>query len=173
MTLVMYCLFMAVIAAERLWEMVLSRRHAAWSRARGGVEYGRGHFPVMVVLHAALLVGAPLEVWYADRPFLPLLGGAMLVVVVATQGLRYWVIATLGPQWNTRVIIVPGERRVVTGPYRWLSHPNYVAVVLEGVALPLVHTAWVTALVFTACNLLLLSVRIRCEDAALSELRHA
>ena len=163
-------LFTALVAAvgvERLAEMVVSKHHADWAFARGGVESGRGHFPVMVVLHTALLVGALIEVVATDRPFVPLLGWPMLVLVVAAQALRWWCITTLGPQWNTRVIVVPGATLVAAGPYRLLRHPNYVAVVLEGFALPLVHTAWVTAGAFTVLNLLLLSVRIRVEEQAL------
>ena len=94
----------------------------------------------------------------------------MLALVLASQALRWWCIATLGRQWNTRVIVVPGLPRVTGGPYRFLSHPNYVAVVVEGFALPLVHSAWITALVFTVLNAVLLTVRIRVENAALASL---
>lgn len=163
----LFTALVAVVGLERLAEMVVSKRHAAWAFARGGVESGRGHFPVMVALHTALLVGAVVEVGAADRPFLPLLGWPMLALVVLAQGLRWWCISTLGPQWNTRVIVVPGAPLVAAGPYRLMRHPNYVAVVVEGVALPLVHTAWVTAVAFTALNLLLLTVRIRVEEQAL------
>jgi methyltransferase len=121
----------------------------------------------MVALHAALLVGAPLEVWLADRPFMPALAGTMLLLLLGAHALRWWCIRTLGPQWNTRVIRVPGAPLVSGGPYRWLRHPNYVAVVVEGFALPLVHTAWVTALAFTVLNALLLAVRLRVENEAL------
>ncbi|HKJ11357.1 MAG TPA: isoprenylcysteine carboxylmethyltransferase family protein, partial [Ornithinimicrobium sp.] len=123
--------------------------------------------PPMVVLHTALLLGCLAEVMLSDRPFLPWLGWPMLVVVLAAQGLRWWCILTLGPAWNTRVIVTPGIPLVQRGPYRWIRHPNYVAVVLEGLALPLVHSAWLTALVFTVLNAWLLTVRIRCENAAL------
>ena len=163
----LFTVLIAAVGLERLAEMVVSNRHAAWAFARGGVESGRGHFPVMVLLHTALLVGALVEVVAADRPFIPLLGWPMLVLVGLAQGLRWWCIATLGPQWNTRVIVVPGAALVAGGPYRLLRHPNYVAVVVEGFALPLVHTAWVTAGAFTVLNLLLLSVRIRVEEQAL------
>jgi len=163
----LFTVLIAAVGLERLAEMVVSNRHAAWAFARGGVESGRGHFPVMVLLHTALLVGALVEVVAADRPFIPLLGWPMLVLVGLAQGLRWWCIATLGPQWNTRVIVVPGAALVAGGPYRLLRHPNYVAVVAEGFALPLVHTAWVTAAAFTVLNLLLLSVRIRVEEQAL------
>jgi methyltransferase len=90
--------------------------------------------------------------------------------VLCAQGLRWWCIATLGRQWNTRVIVIPGAPRVTSGPYRLLSHPNYVAVVLEGVALPLVHTAWITAIGFTVLNAALLRTRIKVENAALARL---
>jgi methyltransferase len=164
-------LFTALVLAvglERLAELVVSRRNAAWSVARGGVESGRGHYPAMVVLHTGLLVGALVEVWVADPPFLPWLGWPALALVLASQGLRWWCISTLGPRWNTRVIVVPGLPLVTSGPYRWFSHPNYVAVVVEGVALPLVHTAWVTAVVFTVLNAALLTVRLRVENRALA-----
>jgi len=121
----------------------------------------------MVVLHTALLLGCLVEVLWLDRPFVPWLGWPMLAVVLAAQVLRWWCILTLGPAWNTRVIITPGVPLVRRGPYRWMRHPNYVAVVLEGLALPLVHSAWLTALAFTALNAWLLTVRIRCENAAL------
>ena len=156
-----------LVGLERLAELVVSRRNAAWSLARGGQEFGAGHYPAMVVLHTALLVGAVVEVSLADRPFLPWLGWPMLAIVVAAQALRWWCITTLGHQWNTRIIVVPGVDLVRRGPYARLPHPNYVAVVAEGVALPLVHTAWVTAVLFTLLNAALLRVRIRAEDAAL------
>lgn len=164
-----YLLLIGLVAAERLAELATARRHRAWSLARGGREYGRGHYPAMVALHTALLVGCAVEPWAAGRPFLPALGWTALALALAAQVLRWWCIATLGPRWNTRVLVVPGLPLVAAGPYRWMRHPNYVAVVLEGFALPLVHTAWLTALGFTALNLLLLRVRIGCEDAALTD----
>jgi len=163
-----YTLLILLVAAERLAELVVARRNAAWSIALGGTEYGRGHYPPMVLLHTGLLVGCLAEVGLADRPFLPWLGWPMLALALAAQALRWWCIRTLGPRWNTRVIVVPGLPLVSGGPYRWLRHPNYVAVVTEGFALPLVHTAWVTALAFSLLNAWLLAVRIRCEETALT-----
>jgi len=159
-----------LVGLERLVELVVSRRNARWSFDRGGVESGRGHFPPMVLLHTGLLVGAVAEVWLLDRTFVPVLGWTMLALVVASQGLRWWCITTLGPQWNTRVIVVPGLPLVSGGPYRFLPHPNYVAVVVEGIALPLVHTAWVTAVTFTVLNAVLLRTRISAETRALRHL---
>jgi methyltransferase len=161
-----------LVACARLVELRVAARNLAWARARGGVERGAGHYPVMVALHTALLVGAPLEVWLADRPFVPALAGTMLLLLLGAHALRWWCIRSLGPQWNTRVVVVPGLPLVARGPYRWswLRHPNYVAVVAEGLALPLVHGAWLTAVLFTVANLVLLTWRVRVEERALAEL---
>lgn len=171
--MIAYLLLIAVTAVERLVELVISKRNATWAFARGGREYGLGHFPWMVALHTSLLVGAVVEVFLLDRPFIPVLGWSMLVIALLCQAGRYWVIASLGRQWNTRVIVVPGLGRVERGPYRyrWLRHPNYLIVAVEGVALPLVHSAWITAVVFTALNaVLLLRFRIPAEERALATL---
>lgn len=163
----MYTLLVVAVGIERLVELLVSRRNAGWAFSQGGEEFGRGHYPVMVVLHGALLAGCLIEVWAAHRVFIPRLGWPMLAVVAAAQALRWWCIGTLGPRWNTRVIVIPGSPLVRRGPYRWLHHPNYVAVVVEGLALPLVHSAWLTALGFGVANALLLVVRIRVENTAL------
>jgi methyltransferase len=162
-----YVLLIAAVALERLAELVLSRRNLTWSLAHGGRAFADGHYPAMVVLHSGLLVACVLEVLVADRPFLPALGWPMLALVLAAQALRWWCITTLGPRWNTRIIVVPQLPLITGGPYRWLRHPNYVAVVIEGAALPLVHTAWITAVAFTVLNAALLRVRIRAENTAL------
>lgn len=173
LSLGLYAAFMGLTALERLVEVRVSLRNLAWSAARGGVEHGRGHYPAMVALHTGFLFACPLEVWLLDRPFLPAVGLPLVAAALLLQGLRWWCITTLGPRWNTRVVIVPGLPRVTGGPYRWLKHPNYVVVVLEGLVLPLIHSAWVTALAFTALNAVLLTVRIRCENAALAEMEAA
>jgi methyltransferase len=165
-----YLILLFAVGVERLAELVLAQRNLAWSRARGGVEIGAGHYPVMVILHLALLVGCVVEVIVMQRPFIPALAWPMLALVVAAQGLRWWCITTLGRQWNTRVVVIPGAPRIDGGPYRWISHPNYVAVAIEGLALPLVHSAWVTALAFTTLNAALLSTRVSVENSALARL---
>ena len=163
----MYYLLILAVGIERLVEMVVSTRNARWSFARGAAEYGRPHYAAMVAIHTALLVGCVVEPWALHRPFLPWLGWPMLAVVALSQLLRWWCIATLGHRWNTRVIVVPNAPLVREGPYRWLHHPNYVAVVAEGLALPLVHTAWVTAGAFTLANAFVLRTRLRVENSAL------
>jgi methyltransferase len=168
-----YLVFILLTGGERLAEVIVSTRNAKWAFARGGVEYGKRHFPWMVALHFGLLLGALAEVFLLHRQFLPALGWPMLAIALLCQAGRWWIIGTLGHQWNTRVIVVPGLGRVTRGPYRfrWLPHPNYLIVAIEGIALPLVYDAWITALAFTVLNaILLLGFRIPTEDRALRTL---
>lgn len=165
-----FTVLVALVGLERLAELVVSKRNAAWSFERGGEESGRGHYPVMVALHSGFLVAMLVEAWVRRPQVAPALAWSMLALVLASQALRWWCIATLGRRWNTRVIVVHGLAPVNRGPYRLFPHPNYVAVVVEGVALPLVHAAWLTAAAFTVANGALLAVRIRVEDAALATL---
>ncbi len=163
----LYLGLIGLVVLERLVELVITERNARSLRARGGFEVGRAHFVPMALLHAWLLAAAPLEVFWLERPFVPALGVPMLLLLAATMGLRYWAITSLGDRWTTRVFVVPEEPPVAKGPYRWLRHPNYLAVIVEVAALPLVHTAWWTALAFSAANLLVLRTRIRVEEEAL------
>jgi methyltransferase len=161
----LYLGFLALLAAERLFEMALSRRNAARAFRRGGRESGRAHFPAMVALHTAFLASCAVESTF--RPFPGALGWAALGVALAAQALRYWAIASLGDRWNVRVIVVPGDAPVQGGPYRFVRHPNYTAVVLELMAVPLVHGCWTTAVAFSALHVLVLRARIRAEETAL------
>ncbi len=163
-----YSLLIALVGVERLVELVISRRNEQRLRARGAREVGAGHFPAMVALHTAFLVSCLVEVWGMDRPFILPLAVAMAAVLVATMALRYWVISTLDGRWTARVLVLPEAEPVTAGPYRWLRHPNYLAVILEIAALPLIHTAWLTALLFTLANAALLAVRIDAEEKALT-----
>jgi methyltransferase len=164
-----YLAFLALLALERLVELRISARHAAWALARGGIEVGQRHFRAMKALHTVFLLACAAEVLLLERPFVPALGWPMLALALAAQALRYWAIASLGPHWNVRVIVVPGAPAVTAGPYRWLRHPNYLAVALEGIAVPLIHGAFWTAAGFSLANAALLAVRIRCEERALAE----
>ena len=172
MSVVLYVVFVLLTGGERIVELVISKRNAAAAMAREGREYGQGHFPWMVTLHTGLLLACIAEVVLAGRPFILLLGWPMLVIALLCQAGRYWVISSLGSQWNTRVIVVPGAGRVTArGLCRVFTHPNYAIVAIEGIALPLVHTAWVTAIAFTVLNaVLLLGFRIPTENKALREL---
>jgi methyltransferase len=163
-----YWTLLSVIACERIAELVVSGRHANALLRRGGVEYGLRHFPAMIALHVALIAGCVIEPLAGHRAFIPALGWTMLAVTVAANALRWWCIATLGERWTARVIVLPGAPLVRSGPYRWFPHPNYVAVIVEGAALPLAGSAWITACAFTVLNAALLTVRIRCEIGALA-----
>ncbi len=170
MTPAVYSVIVGIVVLERLFELVLARRNVHHQLDRGGIEYGAGHYPVMVLLHSALLLGCLTETWFLDRPFIPGLAFPMIGVLILSQALRYWVVVTLGRRWTIRVIVVPGDVRVRTGPYRFLPHPNYLAVVAEGIALPLIHSNWITAIVFSVANALLLTTRIKIEDVALRDM---
>ncbi|MDP8951655.1 MAG: isoprenylcysteine carboxyl methyltransferase family protein [Actinomycetota bacterium] len=162
-------LAVGLVAAQRLLELVLARRNERLARAKGAVERGRGHYPFIVTLHSLWLVSTLVE-GILRGPELPPYWPAPLALFILAQLLRYWTILSLGESWNTKILVVPGAKPIRRGPYKYLDHPNYVAVVVEIVAFPLVLGAWVTALVFTALNAALLYVRIREENRALAEL---
>lgn len=166
-TLALYEGLLGLVIVERCIELGVSRRNAIASVAHGGVEVGRGHYPVMVVLHTLFLASAMVEPVVFARAFVPAVGVPAFAVALGCQGARWWCVATLGPRWNVRVIVVPGLPRVTTGPYRYLAHPNYLAVWIETLALPLVHSAWLTAVLFGSANTLFLRQRMRIENAAL------
>ena len=163
-----YLAFLGLLALERGIELAVSARHARRLLARGGVETGQGHYRAMVVFHAAFLLACAAEAvaWPSPPPGVAFLAlaGALLA-----QGLRWWAIATLGERWSTRVIVLPGAAPVTGGPYRYLRHPNYLAVALEMALVPLAFGSWRSALFFSAGNAALLSVRIRSEERALGE----
>lgn len=164
-----YLLFLLLVGAERLAELRLSRRNARLAFARGAVEVGAGHFRLMAVLHAAFLPACALEVVLLHRPFPGAIGAVALVLALGAQGLRWWAIASLGSRWNVRVIAVPGEAPLRQGPYRWIRHPNYIAVAVEMACVPLAHGAWLSAVIFSALNAIVLRERIRVEERALGD----
>lgn len=154
------------VAAQRLLELMLSRRNERWLRDRGAIERGQGHYPFMVALHSLWLVSTLLEGAFRKASTSRL----ALAIFLAVQPLRYWAILSLGRYWNTRILVVPGEKLVDKGPYKYLSHPNYVVVATEILTFPLIFGARITAFVFSILNTLLLFVRIKEEERALEEL---
>jgi methyltransferase len=165
-----FTILILLVGIERIVELVVSKRNLEWSRANGGIEFSFGHYPFMVVLHIGLLFGALAEMYISQPKLIPELAWSMFVLAVASQILRWWCVLTLGKRWNTRIVLVPNLPRITAGPYKFLNHPNYVAVVIEGFALPLVGFSWITAIIFTALNIPLLYVRIRAENKALATL---
>jgi methyltransferase len=166
-TRVLFAALVAVVAALRLSELAISRRNIVRLKKRGAVEHGRKHYTVMVAVHALFLASCVLEVWLMGRPWVPVLAATMGALLLAASALRLWVIAVLGERWSTRVVYVPGDPTVTVGPYRWLKHPNYLAVVVEFAALPMLHTAYLTAVLFGLVNGFVLRRRIQVEEAAL------
>jgi methyltransferase len=167
-TRLLYTILVVLVAVCRLVELRIAERNRRRLMAHGGVEAAPEHYPWMVLLHTSFLIACPLEVWLLRRPFLPALAAAMLFLVILAMALRLWVIRTLDGRWTTRILVLPGTPPVVVGPYRWIRHPNYLAVCTEIAALPLLHTAWLTAVTFSVLNALLLRVRIRAEERALA-----
>jgi methyltransferase len=157
------------VLAERAVELLVSSRNARRLRSQGAVEAGRGHYPAMVAFHAALLLACVAEPALLPGPWPAPAALSAGAAVLLAQGLRWWAVATLGGRWTTRVLVLPGAPPVRSGPYRWLRHPNYLAVAVEVLALPLATGAWRTALVATALDAVLLRVRIRAEERALGE----
>lgn len=156
-------LLLAFVTLQRLFELLLSRRNEARLKLRGAVEAGASHYPYMVLLHVAWLGALWLLAWNGEPNML------LVAAFIALQPLRYWTIATLGDRWSTRVFVIPGASLIRTGPYRFLSHPNYLIVVLEIAIVPLAFgLIWVAAL-FSVLNAALLVWRIRIEQRALAD----
>ena len=157
-------LFIAFLLVQRLGELVIARRNTARLLAEGAHEVGAAHYPLIVALHAAWL--AAIAILGHDRP----VHFGWLAAFVVLQALRLWILASLGPRWTTR-IIVTGTPLVARGPYRWLPHPNYTLVVAEIAVAPMVLGLTWVAVVFTVLNALVLTIRIRAENAALAPMR--
>lgn len=157
---------LVALVVQRMLELRVAKRNEAWARAQGATEFGAGHYPLFFLLHGGWMLGWLLEGWSADA--LPALWWFWVGVFGLAQGLRYWAIGTLGQRWNTRVLVFPGVPPIAGGPYRFLPHPNYLAVVLELAAVPLAVGASWTAVVAGGLNAaLLLGIRIPCEMRAL------
>jgi methyltransferase len=159
--------YLVLLVAERLVELALSTRNTRRTLAAGGIETGRGHYRVMVVFHAAFLAACAVEPLLWPRAWPPAASLAALVLALLAMALRWWAVATLGDRWSTRIVVLPGAPPVGGGPYRYLRHPNYLAVVVELLAVPLLGGAVVTAALATLGNALLLAVRIPAEERAL------
>jgi methyltransferase len=153
---------LVLVTVQRLGELVLSRYNTSKLLARGAIEVGAGHYPLIVSVHAAWLIA--LWIWGRDES----VNLVALAVFIALQGLRVWIIATLGARWTTRIIVLPGEPLVASGPYRYLSHPNYAVVAAEIATLPLALHLPVLAMIFTGLNAAVLAIRLRVETRALS-----
>ena len=169
MNVVYLVIGVAAVGAQRLLELWYSRRNERRLRARGAVERGAGQYPLIVAVHTLWLVSTLVE-GLLRGPEPPVWWPVPLAAFLLVQPLRYWAIFSLGINWNTRVLVLPGRKLVRSGPYRYFPHPNYVVVAVEILTFPLIFGAWITAVVFSLLNAALLYVRIRTENRALREL---
>jgi methyltransferase len=167
-----YFALLGGLVIERVFELWLSRRNARRALARGGMELGHGQYRTMVAFHTLFIVACAVEATFRSPSFSRSLSIMALIGEAAAQALRYWSVATLGESWNTRVIVIPNARPVTSGPYRYIRHPNYTAVALEIVCIPLIRGLLITAAASFATNAILLAFRIRLEERALGESYH-
>ncbi|ERI09841.1 isoprenylcysteine carboxyl methyltransferase family protein [Aneurinibacillus aneurinilyticus] len=164
---VFYTVFILLIA-QRLLELRVAKRNQAWMEGRGGVEIGKEHYMWIVMLHIGFFLSLWIETATRGYPVLdwwPFIACVLLIV----QFIRYWAITSLGPYWNTRIIFVPGAHVVKRGPYRFMRHPNYMAVILELALIPLLFEAYVTLGLFSMLNAWMLLYRIRVEECGLAK----
>ena len=167
LTVIAYLVLLCVVALLRLYELRISRRHQQEMISHGASKVEEPRFRWMVVLHAAVLAGAACEVVFLRRPFIPMLAASCFAIFVGANAVRWWVIRTLGEHWNVQVMNSTGLGVITGGPFRYVRHPNYAAVFLEMLVLPLIHTAWITALVGSAAHILVLSQRLATEEKVL------
>ena len=166
-SVIAYLALLVAVAALRLVELRISKQHQREMLGRGAAKVDEPRFRWMVALHTLVLVGAAVEVVFLHRPFIPILAAVMFVIFLAANAVRWWVIRTLGEHWNVQVVDSTRLGVVTSGPFRFVRHPNYAAVFAEMIALPLIHTAWITALVGTVAHIVVLSQRLSTEERVL------
>jgi len=166
-SVVAFLLLLVAVAALRVVELQISRRHQQQLVARGAAKVSEPRFRWMVALHTSVLVGAALEVVLLKRPFIPALAASMFAIFLAANVVRWWVIRTLGHHWNVQVVDSTCLGVITSGPFRFVRHPNYAAVFAEMLALPLIHTAWITALAGSLAHVAVLAQRLATEEPVL------
>ncbi|WP_096186999.1 isoprenylcysteine carboxyl methyltransferase family protein [Evansella halocellulosilytica] len=165
--MIVFWFLLIVILFQRGLELVFAKKNEQWMKQRGGKEFGANHYKWIVLLHLSFFLCLTIEVFYKGGELIPL-WPIFLSLFITAQIVRAWVLTSLGKYWNTKIIVLPGEKRVKKGPYQWVSHPNYWVVAIELFTLPLIFQAYVTALLFTIANAgFLLFVRIPKEEEAL------
>ena len=166
-SLAAYLALLGALGAERIIELIISARNARWAFGRGATEAGAGHYPAMALFHTLFILSCASEALIFTRRCPAIVGWFALGGALIAQPIRYWAIATLGQRWNTRILVLPEAAPVASGPYRLMRHPNYLAVVIEMISIPMIYGCWITAIVFSAGNAILLRVRIKAEESAL------
>lgn len=166
-TVIAFLALLVAVALLRLVELRISKRHQRNMVGRGATKVNEPRFRWMVALHTAVLLGSAVEVVFLHRPFIPVLAAGMFVIFLAANAVRWWVIRTLGDHWNVQVVDSTRLGVVTSGPFRFVRHPNYAAVFAEMIALPLIHTAWITALLGAVAHIVVLSQRLSTEEQVL------
>ena len=166
-TVIAFLALLLAVGLLRIFELRVSRRHQQQMIASGASKVNEPHFRWIVFLHTAVLIGAALEVIFLRRPFIPILAAVMLALFLAGNAVRLWVVRTMGKHWNVQVMNSMGLGVVTGGPFRFVRHPNYAAVFLEMFSLPLIHTAWITALLGCVGYVATISQRIALEESVL------
>jgi methyltransferase len=167
LSVVLFLVLLVAVAAMRIFELRISKKHQLEITAHGGAKAKDPVFPCMAMFHALVLIGAAAEVVFLHRPFIPALAFPMLVVFIFANIVRWWVIRTLGEHWNVQVMDSTKLGVITTGPFRYVRHPNYAAVFVEMIALPLIHTAWITALAGAVTHVVVLIFRLSAEERVL------
>lgn len=167
LSVIAFLALLCLVALLRLYELRISRRHQQEMTAQGASKVEEPRFRWMVALHTGVLIGAACEVVFLHRPLIPVLAAVCFLIFVAANVVRWWVIRTLGEHWNVQVMNSTRLGVVTSGPFRYVRHPNYAAVFVEMLVLPLIHTAWITALLGTAAHVLVLSQRLATEEKVL------
>jgi methyltransferase len=167
LTLILFLLLLLAVAVMRIFELRISKRHQQDMTARGAEKVKDPNFRWMAMFHTLVLIGAAAEVLFLHRPFLPALAIPMLAIFLIANIVRWWVIRTLGEHWNVQVMDSTRLGVITTGPFRYVRHPNYAAVFVEMIALPLIHTAWITALAGAVAHIIVLALRLSTEERVL------
>jgi len=167
LSVILYLALLLTVAALRLLELRVSRNHQRQMIARGAKKISDPKFRWMVLVHTAVLLGAALEVVFLKRPFIAWLAAPMLALFLAANAVRWWVIRTMGQHWNVQVVDSTQLGVVTSGPFRFVRHPNYAAVFVEMLALPLIHTAWITAAAGAVAHVGVLAQRLSAEERVL------
>ncbi|MGG3890120.1 isoprenylcysteine carboxyl methyltransferase family protein [Metabacillus fastidiosus] len=162
----MFTVLFTILVIQRITELFIAKRNEKWMMAKGGVKHGEKHYPLIVVVHTLFLISLITEVTVFHKG-LSSLWSFILPFLLLTQIIRYWAVMSLGPYWNTKIIILPDSEVVAKGPYRFMRHPNYVVVALEILFIPLLFNAYITAVLFTISNIFLMIIRIPEEEKAL------
>jgi methyltransferase len=164
-----FTIFIAFIIIQRLTELMVAKKNEQWMKSQGALEFGEGQYFFIVLIHSLFFVFYIGEVVYFDKNISPLWPSLLILFLLAQAG-RIWALKSLGPYWNTKIIVLPNANIVKKGPYRYIKHPNYLIVATEFMIIPLMFQAYFTAVLFTILNAIILRIRIPAEENALMQL---